>query len=169
MANLNNIGEAKEQLELVLSFFERAESKALAIFAFNATLLALLFVNITSATFNGWWSVVIFAATIFGIGISFLRVYEAIFPNLEGDENSLIYFGAISRYSREDYINKCIQGTEADLLSDYLTQIWINSKILSYKFHRVKIAFQITLGTLFPWLVLMALITYKTNFALKIS
>jgi hypothetical protein len=144
------------ELTRVLSFFPRVDTQISFLFAIGAGMLGGLGASLSSyiATFkiSKWCMLIVPVMTLLLIFSSFLNLYFAAFPNLEGSSRkSLIYFKDISSRSENEYTELFRTQHAEDYLQDLLSQTWRNSQILTEKYKRLQWAF-IFLGlSLIPW------------------
>ncbi|MGY3590140.1 hypothetical protein ACVIGB_010277 [Bradyrhizobium sp. USDA 4341] len=150
-----NVEVATKQLDRVLSFFPRVESKASFLFAVDAALLGVLAVNVQKEDFSIWYAALaaISASAFFCLSLYF--VYRCIFPSLAGGHASLIFFREIAKLREPEYLQAIKSVTDDQLLDDLLGQVWRNSEILGKKFDHIKIAFVLTGTGLLPWLTFL--------------
>ena len=143
--------KATEQLDRVLGFFDRAESKASFLFAVDTGLLALIALNLRLDDFNVWYVVLLGASATLLIGASLVCLFHSTVPNLKGGGDSLIYFREISKKTEAKFIDDFLALNKEDFTRDVLGQVWRNSEILNAKFNSVRYAFIWTALALFPW------------------
>jgi hypothetical protein len=141
---------AQDQLNRVLNFFPRVETKASVLFAVNTGMLAFLAARTDLVDIFHWFIVFHFASVILIAG-STLYLYWCVFPHLEGGASSLLYFREIAKRTESGFQHEWNNMEEPEYLRDILGQIWRNSEILKAKFDYVKIAFRLTSIALVPW------------------
>jgi Pycsar effector protein len=147
---------ASAQLDRVLSFFPRVETKISALFAVDVAMLALLAVNATVDDLGIWYLALLYVASAVALGTSIWFLYTASFPQLKGGHNSLIYFKEIARRTEANYLKE-MRETEIDAYADdMLGQVWRNSEILAAKFHGVKWSFICTAIAVPAWFLALA-------------
>jgi hypothetical protein len=152
-AALQRLDLAGRQLDRVLSFFPRVDSKINALAAVVIGLLGVLVLNFRSGDHSIWYLAIPFAATAILGSIALYQLYHASFPSLDGGTESLIYFREIRRLTENAYISKALNASAEDLATDCHAQIWRNSEILFRKYEHVKKAFLLTAAMLATWLV----------------
>lgn len=94
---------AWNQLNLVLGFFPRIDTKLSVVLGINLGMLALAGSRMpTLDTITGW---MLLTASIFvtAIAASFYHVWKGSFPDLNGGTNSIVYFKSISRMSESAF------------------------------------------------------------------
>ena len=147
--------DVTKQLDRVLGFFARVESKASFIFALDTGMLALAALNLSSTDLGYWYVDVLAALTLASIVGSLLFLYRCSFPQLKGGTNSLIYFREIAKLTEADFIEKFRSRSEDSHTRDMLGQVWRNAEILKIKFDCLKVAFILTAVALIPWVGLL--------------
>jgi hypothetical protein len=152
---------ASEQLDRVLGFFPRVETKISALFAVDVAMLALLAINAISDDFSVWYLALFFGLAVVGLGASICCLYHASFPQLKGGNNSLVYFREIARRTEADYI-KSVRAVEIDAYAeDVLGQVWRNAEILTAKYHGVKLAFICTALSVPVWFLALIIASVR--------
>lgn len=146
---------ATGQLDRVLDFFPRVESKAIFLFAIDTGLLGIIALNFR------WGDVEecnIMLPVIIALGLivaSLYCVYRCIFPNLNGASSSLAFFSVVAKKTENAYIEEFLQQSEDQQTHDVLNQVWCNSRILDHKFQSIKNAFTLTALSLIPWFLFL--------------
>lgn len=159
------IESAEKNLERILSFFERVESRSSVIFAINTAMLAFLAANCPSLkTFTEWYMYIVILPLIL-IAISFWNLYKCNFPKLKGGPSSLLYFREICRRTKSNYISEFKNLSDTNYLQDLLTQAWRNSEILSEKFSHLKYAYQSLALAIAPWVISLSIFIWKNGYA----
>jgi hypothetical protein len=155
----NTISEKRElvaeQLDRVLGFFSRAESKMSFLFALNSALLVIIALNLEAADFYVWYLALCAISSVSFLTLSLHQLYLSWSPSLSGGEDSLIYFRAIAGRKEAEYIAKFTSQSEDDYIKDALSQVWRNSTILAEKFSRVDLAFRLTATGFVPWFIFL--------------
>jgi hypothetical protein len=147
----SSLDAAQRQLDRVHSLFSRVESKSSFLLATNLGLLAIAFYNLDYKDFSTWYVMLPFIAALTLVALSLYELYAAAYPQLEGGSESLIYFSSIADLTEVNYLEKCSNRSEAALLNDLHGQVWRNAQILSAKFKSVRLAFSLTVFSIFPW------------------
>lgn len=148
---------ASSQLDRVLGFFPRAETKISALFAVDVAMLALLGVNATASDLGIWYLALLYFAAASALGLSIWFLYTASFPQLKGGDSSLVYFREIAKRTEANYLKE-MRETEIDAYADdILGQVWRNSEILTAKFHGVKWAFICTAIAVPAWFLALVI------------
>lgn len=147
---------AAEQLDRVLDFFSRVETKASFLFAVNTSIVGITALNLQPDDFEVWYVIVPAIVTVLLNGGAFFFLYRCAYPSLDGGERSLIYFREIAKLREADFIASFEKLTEEEVAKDLLGQVWRNSKILAAKFDALKVAFVLTAISLLPWVIHLA-------------
>lgn len=149
---------AWQQLQLILSFFSRIDTKLSVVLGINLGMLALLGTRLPDP--DQIAPIIAALGTLFLIGVcvSLRHLWTGAFPDLAGATHSLVYFKTISAMTKEAFQAACRVRTVEDLTNDLLEQCWWNSKILACKFHSLRHAYVATLASVAPWLVLIYLL-----------
>ena len=144
---------SNEQLNLVLSFFPRVDTKASVVLAVDTGMLGYLAAQFQPLSSLRVWEMVAPAFVFALVGLSLWQLYKCAFPNLEGGEGSLVYFREIAKRTERKFIEEFWAQRETDYVKDLLGQTWRNSVILKEKFHRLKWAFNFMACAVLPWTV----------------
>lgn len=147
------------QLDRLMGFFPRIDSKATALFAFDVALLTLLGLNFP---FKDAQILVIClgVAVLLLSMMSLICLYSAFFPHLKSTVTaSSLFFGDIAKGSASIYLHRLKTQTEDDVLADVVGQIQRNSEILAAKFKAVVLASVFTGIAVLPWLVLVLILS----------
>jgi hypothetical protein len=111
-------GVAKDQLNLVLSFFSRVDSKASVVLAVDTGMAGYLASRLPSASMlQDWWVLVPIVAFLL-IGRSLWHLYKGAFPNLVGGSQSLVYFREVAKRTETKFIDEFIAQDEAAYVRD---------------------------------------------------
>jgi hypothetical protein len=152
-----DIKEARDQLNLVLGFFARVDTKASVVLAINTGMLAVLASNappvINMSLFSGVLAGI--AATTIGGSLWFL--YRVAFPVLHGGHQSLIYFREIAKRTEAVFIVEFLRQDDAARTKDLLGQVWRNSEILKLKYDSLRWAFILMALAIIPWVTAVSL------------
>jgi hypothetical protein len=157
MANSDSISnEAMErQLDRLLTFFPRVDSKVSSLFAVTSAQLAVAALNLTLNDLKVWWitgCVVVFALCALWVMV---HLYRCAYPHLEGGQQSLIYFAEIVKKQSHAYV-RAIDNVKNDAYrEDVAGQIYRNAEILCLKYRFLKRA---TIGasvSTLPWSALL--------------
>lgn len=142
---------AEQQLDRVLGFFTRTESKTSALLAVDTALLGVLAVNSRYEDLAHWHLALPIVLTAIAIACSLFFLFRAMCPNLKGGMRSLVYFREIANLTEADYL-KAIKECDKEIYTQQLqAQVWRNSEILKQKFDALFWAFVATALALPPW------------------
>jgi len=156
----DRIAAARDQLNRTLTFFPRVDGKASVVFAINTSMLALLATRAHPYSQLRWEAVPV-SATLILLAISYWFLYCEAFPTLEGGEQSLLYFREVAKRTETNYLAEWSNVTEEKYLEDLVGQVWRNSQILRQKFDDLRIAFTCLALAVGPWLVSLALLSWR--------
>lgn len=151
---------ALTQLNLVLAFFQRVESRLALVFGVDVSMLALL--TAALPPYAMWDARMLLTAfAVFLIVASVNSIWWGMFPNvaggkLEDGKTSVVFFRSVGDRKEAAFVDEFSAQTEESYTRDLLGQIWINSKILSAKFASLERAFLWMLAALVPWLAALA-------------
>jgi hypothetical protein len=125
------------------------------VLAINTGMLAAMAAKILSTEiFSTWLGIAPLAIIL--IATSYWFLYREGFPNLEGGENSLIYFKEIAKRTEPKFVAEYQGQPEEALIKDVLSQAWRNSAILDEKFRCLRIAFVNMVLAVVPWAISVA-------------
>ena len=151
----DRVSAAWQQLNLVLGFFPRVDTKLSVVLGINLGMLAMLATRIPREDLTPL--IAVMGVAFFApLTTSLWHVWWGYFPDLRGGTGSRIYFRAISKLSESEFRKACAARSLDDLEGDILEQCWRNSKILDGKFDSLRYAYLAALITLAPWMALIA-------------
>jgi hypothetical protein len=151
------VKDARDQLDLVLSFFSRADAKASVVLAVDTAMLAVIASNAPPLHKMSVLSGTLAAITILVIAGSLWFLYRIAFPSLAGGHRSLIYFREIAKRTEANFIDEFIEQDDKARLKDVLGQVWRNSEILRLKFDALRVAFVLMALAIIPWVAAVAM------------
>ncbi len=158
------ISASKDELNLVLGFFPRVESKLSVVLAIDTGMVAFLTTHAPPFSAFSKCMLISSAATILLLAASIATLYRGSFPKLKGGEASLVYFREVAKLREHDFIEKFAEQEERKYAHDLLAQAWRNSEILKLKFDCLKWAYSLMALAIPPWILSVALfITYNTS------
>src|ERR1700720_279621 len=105
MDNSRLIDASKDQLNRILGFFSRVDSKASVILSVNTAMLGLLAATIPPLKSLEWYMAFVLIP-IGLIGASFYHLYLQATPQLEGGERSLLYLREIANRTEAKYVEE---------------------------------------------------------------
>jgi hypothetical protein len=144
---------AKDQLNLVLGFFPRVDAKASVVLAVNTAMLGYLASRFPPPNTIAAWQLITPAVAFVLLGISFVYLYKGAFPNLQGGNDSLVYFFQISSKTEAKFLQEFSALSEIEYANELLGQAWRNSQILTTKFKCLKNAFIFLALSVAPWTI----------------
>jgi len=153
------IKDARDQLNLILSFFPRVDAKLSIILAVNTAILATMSAAVPSLHQITAVAVAAGILTAILLALSFYNLYRAGFPNTKGGHSSVIYFRNIAARNEAKFLADYTACTPKALRADLLAQVWRNSEILTGKYVHLKQAFVFMSCALLPWAV--ALVSFS--------
>ena len=153
---------AKDELNLVLSFFSRVDAKASVVLAVDTAMAGYLAGRLPSLKTMPYWQPLIPLVAFVLIGISIWSLYKGAFPNLVGGNLSLVYFREIAKRTEAKFIDEFLAQDETVYVKDVLGQVWRNSQILDEKFNHLKRAFVFMALAVLPWVVSLAIFAART-------
>ena len=154
---------ATAQLDRLMGFFPRVETKASFILALNVAMLGVLAINFPVRAIDSPRGCCGIISTL-ALVLSLSQLYVVFFPHLKpGEKPSLIFFGDVADMGWRSY-HKAVSSLGDDaLLEDLTCQIWRNSEILKIKFDKTRAAFIFTLLALPFWLLLLSAATLRAG------
>lgn len=146
---------AERQLDRIMGFFPRIDSKVSALFAIVSAQVAFAAVNLSIDDLKTWWVGIPVFAFIVCVVWTIANLYRCTFPHLNGGYASLVFFKEIAKLTEADYIQRYSSLDEATLKRDVMGQIWRNSEILSMKYDYLKQATLAVMIAILPWFLLL--------------
>jgi hypothetical protein len=151
----------KDQLNLVLSFFSRVDSKASVVLAVDTAMLGYLASKIPQVKWPPSWPLVIPLSAALLLFLSIWHLYKTAFPILKGGHSSRVYFREIAARTEAKFIDEFMAQQETDYSKDLLGQAWRNSEILVEKFNHLKSAFIFMALSVVPWTIALLQLAIK--------
>ncbi len=151
-------GRAKDQLALVLSFFARVETKLSVVLAVDLAMISIAFAKVlplSDVSLSVIGSLALFAVMQVA---SLILLYRGSFPHLADGERSLIYFRTVAQLDEAEYRTRFSQRDLSAHTGDVIDQAWINARILTVKFDRLKRAYFWMGLSVAPWVVALAVL-----------
>jgi len=141
-----------------LSWIAAADSKVAPILAIDTAMLGVLAALVPSAASWRALPAVLAAISTLLLCGSVLSLIAGTFPRLSGPKASLVYFGGISNFEREQYVNQLLGSQSADLARDMAQQVHRNGEIAATKYWCVKWAMILLFASLPFWVVAISLL-----------
>lgn len=151
-------GRAKDQLALVLSFFARVETKLSVVLAVDLAMISIAFAKVLPLADVSLSVIGLLALFAVMQVASLILLYRGSFPHLTDGERSLIYFRTVAALSEADYRERFSQRDLGAHTDDVIDQAWINARILTVKFDRLKRAYFWMGLSVAPWVVALAVL-----------
>lgn len=135
---MKDIDVIQRQLDRVLGFFPRVEARINGLFGANTLIMVIAALNLSSGDLRLWYVTAPGALLIVGLLVSYFHLFRANFPDVNGGEESLIFFKRIQERTEANYIAEFLDCSETKYRNDLLGQAWRNACILCVKYTRVK-------------------------------
>ena len=141
-----------------LSWISAADSKVAPILAIDTAMLGVLAALVPSA--ESWRALPAVLAGISALLLcgSVVSLVAATFPRLSGPKASMIFFGGISSFEREQYVTQLLGAQSADLAKDIAQQCHRNAEIAATKYWCLKSAMMLLFGALPFWVAAVSLL-----------
>jgi hypothetical protein len=154
---MKDLDVVDSQLARVLGFFPRVDTKVAGLFTVDSAILTIAALNVQAGDLRQWYVAVPGVLLLLGLLGSYAFLYRANFPQMGGGQGSLVYFAEIRKRTEGTYVAE-FEAADADAYrTDMLGQVWRNSVILCEKYQAVSIAVRLTLATLLPFAVFLAM------------
>lgn len=153
MATDASMCDARDQLNLILSFFPRVDAKLLTVLAVNTGMLGAIAAMVPPIQNASWQMAIAPALTTTLLGLSYFFLYKGGFPITKGGYASLVYFTNIAERNESSFITAYTSQSTDELRSDILAQVWRNSEILAAKFFYLRCAFICMAVGILPWMI----------------
>src|SRR5690606_3346649 len=133
-------GAAWTHLQLIASMFPRTDTLLAAAFGANTAMLGVAFARAPGGDSATALSVVLLLGYAGCACMSYLFIYRGVFPDVEAQGRSLIYFGQIAELGSREFEQQYRSLTPDEYEAALLQQVWRNSMILSRKFAHLRSA-----------------------------
>jgi hypothetical protein len=154
---MKDLAVIEAQLDRVLGFFPRVDTKAAGLFTVNSAILTISALNVEAGDLKQWYVAVPGAFMLILLVASYAFLYRCNFPQLEGGQGSVIYFAEIQKRTETTFVADYEGTSDADYRRDLLGQVWRNSHILCDKYQSVAWAIRLTLATLLPFAIFLVM------------
>lgn len=124
----------EKNLERQIGFVRASETRIRFLLPALSVTLAIWFAGFQKSDFSDTFTILTGVLSIIGFLLSYYFAWEAMFPDIDGPKNSLIFFGGIASRSKENFQNEIEEIDEETYLSDLSDQTYINAKIATRKF-----------------------------------
>lgn len=155
---------AKNQLDLVLSFFPRIDAKFSVVLGLDIGMLGVLAAKVPNPVFavpTMTWYVI--AGFVVALVFSLLQLYRGSYPNVKGGEDSVIFFRYIAKQTEHKFIESFKAMTTDQLGDELLGQAWRNARILDQKIAALKWAYIFMAVAVVPWALALARFAASTT------
>lgn len=145
---------AWNQLNLVLGFFPRIDSRLSVVLAIDLAMLAVAGDRWSSQD-SSWW--VNSCAAVFALlgCVSLYHLWDAIVPDRRGGTDSLVFFRSIAGLQESEFRGRYMGLSSTELANDLLEQAWRNSRILECKFTALRNSCIAMACSVPPWVMLL--------------
>src|SRR5438128_2399521 len=133
---------ARDQLNLILTFFARVETKLSVVLGVDLAMLGFLASKFPGTAAMDDWGWIAAGGFVVLDALSLINLYIASAPQLEGGHDSLVYFKEIAKRTELAYADVFTGLSAQALARDVLGQVWRNSQILKVKFDRLVWAYR---------------------------
>lgn len=140
VSDQERVQAAWNELNLVLGFFPRVDTRLSAVLALDLGMLALVGGRWPASDDLTFPIVAIAAGFAVPLCWSFYHLWTAIVPNRNGGTNSLIFFRSIAGMRESDFRDQFMSLSSHELACDLLEQAWRNAKVLECKFNSLRSA-----------------------------
>lgn len=147
----NLVARAEANLERQLEWVGRFDAKSSIVIGIVIGMMGFLATILPPVT--DWTSTLKGTLTITALSLvgSMVAIFLGQFPNVKAPNTSLLFFGTIATMPLQTYVEKHKSTLDTEHLDDLLSQIHVNSQILSRKFATLKWALIFLLGSSLPW------------------
>ena len=158
---MKELAVIERQLDRVLGFIPRVDTKAGGLFAVNAAILTIAAINVQAGDLALWYIAIPGAVMLIGLAFSYTFLYRCNFPDLKGGQGSLIYFAAVQKRTESVFMAEYEAVDDDAYRRDLLGQVWRNSQILCQKYTAIAWAIRSTLLTLLPFAIFLIMTAIK--------
>src|SRR5882762_8620244 len=118
------IAASKDELNLVLGFFPRVESRFSVILAIDTGMVGFLAASAPALNMFSNWMWIAGGGAVFLVAVSIGNLYRGSFPDLKGGESSLVYFREIAKRREQQFVDEFSKQTKEEYSKDLLCQAW---------------------------------------------
>lgn len=158
--DLERLKVAQWVLERNLGWIAAADIKVGVAIALDTAMLGVL-----ASTFNDLQAIersssASFFTVVAAISIVVAIVFAAmaVFPRINGPQQSLIFFGCVAQHHCPNYVTKFRSASEDEMLEDCLVQVHRNAEIAREKFRWVGKSMKWSFFSVIPWIAALALL-----------
>lgn len=146
-------------LERQINWIATADVKAGAVVAVQTAMAGVLASAYSAATNRTEWAIACTVAAFACTVAAFACIVLALFPRTDGPDRSLLFFGRIGKFSRENYCDEIKSSNYTELLVDCSEQIHRNAEIASEKHRWVQNALVWSFLAAPPWVIALLQLT----------
>ena len=117
-----------------LQWISAADSKITPVLAIDTAMLSVLAALVPRASKWHALSASMTAICTLLLIVSIICLFLANFPRTQGPKGSMIFFGGISEYDSQVYVEKITCGVSPELLKDLASQCYRNAEIANQKY-----------------------------------
>lgn len=150
---MNKIKFLESNLQILIGWINSAESRVPYIISISTAMLGVLTYLLQMVESLKIVSTLVIIMTFTILLLSILFSAFAAFPRTKGPKNSIIYFGGISKLSKEDYSRSIDKLNEESYLQDLKDQCHRNAEIANKKYTWIKRSMVLLLTSTIPWLL----------------
>ncbi|KGP89950.1 hypothetical protein N780_07645 [Pontibacillus chungwhensis BH030062] len=140
---MDKVDFAKHHNTYISDYIKFADAKSLAIVTINGLIIRVLFTNIGNISLMP-----VYISTLISCGLLILGVIFAarvILPRTSNkNEKGLIFWGNVSSWEKDAYVNEVIEIHEKNLLQKLIEQNYFLAKTATSKYNVLRQAFIIT-------------------------
>jgi hypothetical protein len=157
------ISWAEQNLQRQLDWIGRHDARTAVILGLDIAMLGFLATEIPAI--NRLHSGPLFFAAISTLTllISLASIYSSQYPRTSSPNDSLVFFGTISAFTRENFSSNFCTRSEREHFNDLCDQAHINASIISKKFEALKLALVFLLVSIIPWTFAIVLVRTHTQ------
>lgn len=156
----NQIQQAEESLAGKLEWVSRHDTRTAFVAGISIAMLGVLATASASVIQWSLYSHIIFGLAALLLCVSLVIIYFSQYPKTESRNSSLIFFETIASLKLDDFKKRFKDRSDEEYLDDLLSQIHINSEILSRKFTYLKASLIIIAVSIIPWLHALYLVKF---------
>ncbi len=149
----NKIIQAQENLKRKLDWIGRHDSRVSFAAGIFIAMTGVLANAAASIKLWNYWVYAIFGFVASMLITGLILIYFSQYPRTKSLNTSLIFFGTISVLKCDEFKKKFKEMSKEEYLDDLLSQIHINSEILTKKFNYLKCALRLLGVVIVPWVI----------------
>lgn len=138
VSDQEQVQAAWNQLNLVLGFFPRIDSRLSAVLALDLGMLALVGSRWPGGDAVTLRTFLLALAFVVPLCVSFYHLWVAIVPDRRGGTGSLVFFRSIASMQESEFRVRFMKLSHTELARDLLEQAWRNARVLECKFNSLR-------------------------------